>query len=93
MVIGMATQKITITLATEQVDEIRTLVAAGKARNVSAFVQHAIAVALADVAGWKQMLDEALEQTGGPVTAEERAWADSVLGVNPRKRLKRGKVA
>ena len=38
MVIGMATAKITITLQEEQLSEIRTLVAAGKARSVSGFV-------------------------------------------------------
>ena len=28
---------------------------------------------------WKQTLDEMLEETGGPMTEEERAWAVSVL--------------
>ena len=37
-------------------------------------------VALNDAAGWKQMLDDALEQTGGPPTGEERAWVASILG-------------
>jgi hypothetical protein len=36
----MATQKITVTLDDDQVKEIRALVAAGQAANVSAFVQH-----------------------------------------------------
>ena len=26
------------------------------------------------------MLDEALEETGGPLTEEERAWVDGILG-------------
>jgi Arc/MetJ-type ribon-helix-helix transcriptional regulator len=79
MVIGMATAKITITLDSEQVQEIRALVAAGQAANVSAFVKHAVRVALHDAAGWKQMLEEALRQTGGPLTGREKAWADSLL--------------
>ncbi|MGO4882548.1 MAG: ribbon-helix-helix domain-containing protein [Bryobacteraceae bacterium] len=47
----MATTKITITLPDDQVQEIRDLVAARQARNVSAFVQHAVGVALHDAAG------------------------------------------
>ena len=85
MVTGMAaTTKITITLPNEQIGEIRAIVAAGGAANISAFVKHAVGVGLADAAGWKEMLDEALEQTGGPLTAKERAWADEIL--SPAKR-------
>jgi Arc/MetJ-type ribon-helix-helix transcriptional regulator len=86
MVIGMATQKITITLNADQVKEIRALVAAGQANNVSAFVQHAVGVALNDAAGWNAMLEDALRQTGGPITKNERAWADTFL--SPRERGK-----
>ena len=83
MVSGMATSKITITLRDDQVEEIRALVAAGGTANVSAFVQHAVGVALSDVAGWQQMLTGALEQTGGRLTAKERAWADAILAPKP----------
>lgn len=79
MVIGMATTKITITLPDAQLNEIRALVAAGQAENISAFVKHAVNVALFDAAGWREMLKEALDQTGGPLTKKERLWADSVL--------------
>jgi Arc/MetJ-type ribon-helix-helix transcriptional regulator len=93
MVIGMATQKITVTLDDDQVQEIRALVAAGQAANVSAFVQHAVGVALHDAAGWKEMLNDALRQTGGPLSKTERAWADAVLSPPTRKRGKKGKAA
>jgi Arc/MetJ-type ribon-helix-helix transcriptional regulator len=94
MVIGMATQKITVTLDEDQVKEIRALVAAGQAANVSAFVQHAVGVALHDAAGWKEMLEDALRQTGGPLTKNERAWADALLSPRKRKRSpKKGKAA
>jgi Arc/MetJ-type ribon-helix-helix transcriptional regulator len=79
MVIGMATAKITITLDREQIQEIRALVAAGQAANVSAFVKHAVRVTLHDAAGWKEMLEDALRQTGGPLTVREKAWADALL--------------
>src|SRR5262249_53591685 len=66
MVFSMATTKITITLEDSQVEEIRALVGAGQASSVSGFVQHAVKIALFDAAGWKEMLDDALRQTGGP---------------------------
>jgi Arc/MetJ-type ribon-helix-helix transcriptional regulator len=94
MVVGMATTtKITITLADDQLQEIRSLVAAGQAANVSAFVKHAIGVALSDAAGWKDMLDAALQQTGGPLTDEERNWADEILTPQLRGRKGKGKAA
>jgi Arc/MetJ-type ribon-helix-helix transcriptional regulator len=94
MVCGMATTKITITLEDEQLQEVRNLVAAGASSSVSAFVKHAVGIALHDVAGWREMLEGALRQTGGPLTKQERAWADSLL--NPPKskpRSRRGKAA
>ncbi len=94
MVFGMATRKITITLGDDQLQAIHALVAGGQARNVSAFVQHAVGVALSDAAGWKDMLDEALQQTGGPLTAKERAWADTILSTQrEKKRGNKGKAA
>lgn len=80
MVIGMATVKVTITIPEDQLEAIRELVGAGQARSVSGFVQHAIGVSLDDVAGWRKMLDEALAETGGPLTDDERRWADEALG-------------
>lgn len=84
MVDSMATRKVTVTLDELQVEQILTLVQAGSASSVSGFVQHAVAVALDDVAGWGAMLADALRQTGGALTDDERAWADQVLGGNPR---------
>jgi len=80
----MATTKVTITLADDQLAAICQLIASGKAESVSGFVKHAVTVSLADVAGWGAMLGLALEQTGGPLSAKERAWADSVLRARPR---------
>ena len=84
MVIGMATKKITVTLDSVQVDRIRELVEAGKASSVSGFVQHAVGVAIDDVAGWGALLAQALRETGGSLTADEKAWADEMLGT-PRQ--------
>jgi Arc/MetJ-type ribon-helix-helix transcriptional regulator len=80
----MATKKVTVTLDETQLDQIRSLVLAGTAPSVSGFVQHAVAVALDDVAGWGAMLADALRQTGGALSDEERTWADDVLGGSAR---------
>ena len=92
MVFGMATTKITITLRDDQVAEIRAMVAAGEAASVSAFVQHAVGVALFDAAGWREMLADALRQTGGPLTKKERVWADALLE-GPKRGSRKGKAA
>jgi len=86
MVTGMATRKVTVTLDEVQLDQIRALVQARTAPSVSGFVQHAVAVALDDIAGWGAMLAEALRRTGGPLSDDERAWADDVLGTRTRTR-------
>jgi Arc/MetJ-type ribon-helix-helix transcriptional regulator len=94
MVFGMATIKITITLQDDQVKEIRALIAAGQAASVSAFVQHAVRIALHDAAGWREMLQDALQQTGGPLTKKEREWADALLSPQKQKRrTTKGKAA
>ena len=92
MVNGMATTKVTITLDDEQLAAVRKLVESGKADSVSGFVQHAVSVSLADVAGWGAMLGMALHATGGPVKAKERAWADEILRGSPARK-RRGKAA
>lgn len=83
MVIGMATVKVTVTLPEQQLGDIRSLVAAGQAASVSAFVQHAVGLALDDVTGWREWLEEALAASGGPLTDEERAWVDRSLSGEP----------
>ena len=81
MVVGMATRKVTVTLDESQLARIRALVIQGAASSVSGFVQHAVGVSLDDVAGWGAMLADALRDSGGELSREERSWADNVLGV------------
>ncbi len=80
MVSGMATKKVTITLEEDQLTRVRELVEAGRAHSVSGFVQHAVGVSLDDIAGWGAVLAQALGETGGPLTSDEQAWADDILG-------------
>ncbi|MHB1930246.1 MAG: ribbon-helix-helix domain-containing protein [Acidimicrobiales bacterium] len=82
----MATKKVTVTLDADLLDRIRALVGSGAAPSVSAFVKHAVGVALDDVAGWGAVLADALEATGGGLSAEERRWADEALGNKRRRR-------
>ena len=89
MAIGMASKKVTITLEDAQLDAVRKLVDSGAAGSVSGFIQHAVTVALNDVAGWGAMLGQALERTGGPLTKKERAWADGILKPSATKRRRR----
>jgi Arc/MetJ-type ribon-helix-helix transcriptional regulator len=89
----MATTKVTITLEDEQLAAIRKLVAAGKLESVSGFVKHAVGVSLADLAGWGALLATALTETGGPLSTEERAWADSVLKPQRKAKAKRRRKA
>ena len=80
MVVGMATRKVTVTLDEGQLERIRALVNQGASSSVSGFVQHAVGVALDDVAGWGAMLADALRDSGGELSREERSWADNLLG-------------
>ena len=83
MVNCMATTKITITLPDRQLEEIRKRVAARESSSVSGFVQQAVQKSLDNAAEFRSMINEALDATGGPLTAKERAWARRVL--SPRK--------
>jgi Arc/MetJ-type ribon-helix-helix transcriptional regulator len=94
MVCGMATAKITITLEEDQAGEIRELIAAGQTSSVSAFVKHAVSAALFDAAGWSAMVEDALRQTGGPLTKKEREWADAILSTRRTQgKFQKGKAA
>lgn len=86
MVTGMATRKVTVTLDEAQLEQIKRLIETGTAPSVSGFVQHAVSVSLDDIAGWGAVLAEALRETGGPLSGDERAWADELLGTPRRRR-------
>jgi hypothetical protein len=52
MALGMASKKVTVTIDEEQLDAVRRLVHSGAADTISGFIQHAVGIALNDVAGW-----------------------------------------
>ncbi len=88
MVNGMVTKKVTVTLPEGQLERVRKLVAKGAVESVSGFVTDAVSMSLDDAEGYGAMLREGLERTGGPMTRKERAWADRILGIKPRRRKK-----
>ncbi len=80
----MATVKVTITLPSWQFEEIQKRVAAEESKSVSGFIQRAVRKSLDNAAEFRAMVDQALDETGGPLTPKERAWARRML--SPRKR-------
>jgi Arc/MetJ-type ribon-helix-helix transcriptional regulator len=91
MVRGMATTKITITLPDRQLEEIRKRIAAQESASVSGFIQQAVQKSLENAAEFRAMVNDALKETGGPLTPKERAWARKML--SPRKRGARPRKA
>ena len=75
--ISMTTRKakIAVTIDSDVLGRVKSTVAAGEARNVSAYVEHAVICQLAAEASFDAMLAEMLEATGGQPTDEERAEA------------------
>lgn len=78
MMSGMTAQKIAITVPEETLASVRRAVKSGKADSVSAYVSRALEqqAMLDDL---DSLLEKLLQETGGPLSAAERRWADSVL--------------
>ena len=85
MVNGMATRKITITLPDPQLEEIRRRVATQESPSVSGFIQQAVQKSLENAAEFRAMVEQALNETGGPLKPRERAWARKMLAAGKRK--------
>lgn len=78
MIFGMTKAKIAVSLPAELVAAAKKAVLAGRAASVSGYVEAAlVAYVASDDDAW---IDDLLEQTGGPLTNEEIAWADHALG-------------
>ena len=79
MIDGMTMAKITVSLPVDLVQRARRAVDEGRATSVSAYVAAAI-IEKSDEDDFDRMLEQMLEETGGPATPEEDAWVDRVLG-------------
>ena len=87
MIISMSPDRvktrITITVDPDILAMVQAAVADGAARSVSAlFETAAVSLLDADLA-YVRMLDEILEETGGPMTPEEREETERELGIRP----------
>lgn len=71
--------KVAVTVAPEVLEQVRAAVAAGRARSVSAYVEHAVVAQLAAEADFDTMLTEMLAASGGEPTSQERAEARRLL--------------
>ncbi len=80
MMVGMtAKAKVAVTLPGALLETVKAAVAAGHARNVSAYVAEALEEK-AKIDALDDLLDEMLEETGGPLTEAERAEIDRKAG-------------
>ncbi len=71
--------KIAVSLPQETIDRLHRAVDEGRAPSASAFVDQAVREKL-DRSDFRALLAEMLEETGGPLTADEIAEADARLG-------------
>lgn len=71
--------KIAITIDSDVLDRVKSNVEAGRARSVSAYIEHAVVNEVAADTDFESMLAEIFEATGGPPTDEERAEARRIL--------------
>ena len=79
--IGMTSPKsrLTVTIDADVADQVKALVAQGDASSVSAYVEHSVRCQLAADADFDVLLATMLDETGGPLTPDERAAARRVL--------------
>lgn len=72
--------KITVTLSPDIAEQLRGAASDGRARSVSAYVEHAVRAQFAAEADFDALIEEMLAATGGPPTTQERADAARLLG-------------
>jgi Arc/MetJ-type ribon-helix-helix transcriptional regulator len=80
MILSMTKAKIAVTIDQDLLVKVRQAVEEGAAPSVSAYVEQAVAAHLTEEEDFRAMLDEMLEETGGPLTDEERAEIDRKFG-------------
>jgi hypothetical protein len=82
MMIGMTAKKIAITVPEKTLAGARRAVKSGKATSLSAYISRAIEQKTMsdDLDAW---LKEWEDETGGPLTESEKAWADAALDGKP----------
>lgn len=84
----MTTQKVAITVPEKTLASARRAVKAGRAQSLSAYVARALEHQ-SMIDDLDSLLEELLKETGGPLTAAEKRWADSILSGRPRTMKRR----
>jgi Arc/MetJ-type ribon-helix-helix transcriptional regulator len=82
MTIGMKYEKIAISLPFRAAEHVRRAVKRGEAPSASAYIASAIEER-ANQSELRDEIDKSLEASGGPITPEERAWVEYVIGERP----------
>ncbi len=71
--------RLTVTVDADIAGQVKAVVAQGGASSVSAYVEHAMRCQLAADADFDKLLATMLDETGGPLTPDERAAASRLL--------------
>ena len=71
--------RLTVSVDADTADQVKALVAQGGASSVSAYVEHAVKCQLAADADFDLLLATMLDETGGPLTDDERAAVSHLL--------------
>jgi Arc/MetJ-type ribon-helix-helix transcriptional regulator len=79
-IVRMTKAKVTVTMDKELVAKVRRAVEDGRAASVSAYVEQAVAQWVLEEEASGSFFDEMLENSGGPLTDQERADIDRKLG-------------
>jgi Arc/MetJ family transcription regulator len=77
MITGMTKAKIAVTIDEELLAEARQRVGRGDAASLSAYIEDAVRTRV-ESGSLRELLDEMLEESGGPMTDEERAEFDRI---------------
>lgn len=83
MLVGMRSERITVTLPKELTDEVRKAVANGDAKSVSGFVADVLIERFREE-NVEQFLAD-LAEIGEPVDDEARAWAEEIVELTRRE--------
>lgn len=79
MLASMASVSITISLSACQVEQIERYVPSKGKKALTTFVEQAVQKAIENSAAFDAMIEQSLIETGGPLTAKEKAWARKAL--------------
>jgi Arc/MetJ-type ribon-helix-helix transcriptional regulator len=77
----MTTRKVKLAISMSPVllQKVKSAVARGRTKSVSAYIEHAVRTQLAAEADFDLLIAEQLERTGGPASSRERGRARKLL--------------